>query len=192
MICILKYNAGNTYSVKSAIESIGYKCVISDNIDVINKADKVIIPGVGEASSAMDYLIKKDLDKCIKQLSQPVLGICLGMQLLCNYSEEGNTDCLGIFNTKVNKFQALDIVPHVGWNNINALQSNIFNNVQNNSDVYFVHSYYADLCIDTIAVCDYILPFSAALHKNNYYATQFHPEKSGEIGFQILKNFLKI
>lgn len=192
MICILKYNAGNTYSVKSAIESIGYKCVISDNIDVINEADKVIIPGVGEASSAMDYLIKNDLDKCIKQLSQPVLGICLGMQLLCNYSEEGNTDCLGIFNTKVNKFQALEIVPHVGWNNINALQSNIFNNVQNNSDVYFVHSYYADLCNDTIAVCDYILPFSAALHKNNYYATQFHPEKSGEIGFQILKNFLKI
>ena len=190
MIAILKYNAGNVTSVKNAVERLGYTCVITDLEEKILKADKVIFPGVGEASTAMNYLRERGLDVLLKKLKQPVLGICLGQQLMCKHSEEGNTTCLGIFNTLVKKFPPIELVPHVGWNNITQAKGKLFNGIIDVDDVYFVHSYYAEINNQTVASCNYILPFSAAIQQDNFYATQFHPEKSGSVGEKILKNFL--
>lgn len=192
MIAILKYNAGNTKSVENAISRLGYKCVITDEKELLLKADKVIFPGVGEAGSAMHYLIEKGLDVTIKSLKQPVLGICLGLQLMCNSSEESTTIGLGIFDCNVKKFPPKDKVPHMGWNNFELLDNAIFKGIETSDDVYFVHSYYAELSENTIATCNYITPFSAGLQKDNFYAVQFHTEKSGKIGEQILKNFLEL
>ena len=192
MIAILKYNAGNVTSVENAVRNLGYSTVVTDDIEVLKSADKVIFPGVGEASSAMKHLKEKGLDKVIQQLTQPVLGICLGMQLMCDSSEEGETKGLGLFDVKVLKFPPKDLVPQMGWNNFTSLKGELFKDIQLENDCYFVHSYYAEICPETIAVTDYILPFSVALQKNNFYATQFHPEKSAKIGLQILKNFLKL
>jgi glutamine amidotransferase len=190
MIAIIKYNAGNITSVKNAVERLGFECIVTDDEQQIRNADKVIFPGVGEARSAMNHLIERKLDKLITSINQPVLGICLGQQLMCKFSEEGNTNCLGIFDVQVKKFPPTDIVPHVGWNNLSTLNSPIFNGISECNDVYFVHSYYCELSLYTTAVCNYILPFSAAMQKDNFYATQFHPEKSASVGEQILKNFL--
>ena len=192
MIAIIKYNAGNIRSVQNALNRLGYESIITDDIEEIKKADKVIFPGVGEASTAMNYLKDKGLDKIITSLTQPVLGICLGLQLMCTSSEENNTECLGIFNTKVKLFPPQDKVPHIGWNNFSEINSPLFKGVNNTDDVYYVHSFYADVCENTIAKTDYITPFSAAIQKNNFYATQFHPEKSADVGEQILKNFLEL
>lgn len=192
MIAILKYNAGNSTSVKNAITKLGYDCVVTDDAELILNADKVIFPGVGEASTAMTYLVENGLDKIIKSVTQPFLGICLGLQLMCEYTEEGNTPCLGIFNAQVKRFPPEDIVPHMGWNEFRSLEGDLFKDLQLNNDVYFVHTYYAELNKHTVAVCDYIKPFSAALQKDNFYATQFHPEKSAEPGLKILKNFLEL
>ncbi|MFT4971649.1 MAG: glutamine amidotransferase [Saprospiraceae bacterium] len=192
MIAIIKYNAGNITSVKNTLDRLGYANVLTDDPAVIQGADKVIFPGVGEASSAMKYLREKGLDKVILNLKQPVLGICLGQQLMCQYSEENDTKCLGIFDAQVKLFPPREKVPHIGWNNFFSLKSPIFRGIQLENDVYFVHSYYAEITADTTAICDYILPFSAAMQRGNFYATQFHPEKSGEIGEGILLNFLEI
>jgi len=192
MIAIIKYNAGNIKSVENAINRLGYNSIITDNPNEIRNADKVIFPGVGEASSAMEHLKLNKLNELIPELKQPFIGICLGLQLMCSYSEEGDTACLGIFDTKVKKFPKLDIVPQMGWNNLTSIKGNLFNEISENDDVYFVHSYYAELCKATIAECSYIKPFSAALQLNNFYATQFHPEKSASVGEQILKNFLEL
>lgn len=192
MIAIIQYNAGNTKSVENALNRLGYDCIITDNPSAILRADKVILPGVGEASSAMAYLRKNDLDQLIRSLKQPVLGICLGLQLLCNSSEEGNTECIGIFDTRVKKFPALSIVPHMGWNNLTEIKGELFNGLRETDDVYFVHSYYAEVCNYTSATCNYITPFSAALQKDNFYATQFHIEKSASIGELLLNNFLSL
>ena len=192
MIAIIKYNAGNVKSVYNAVTRLGYEAVITDNFDTLKNADKVIFPGVGEARSAMNYLKEKGLDIVIKNLKQPTLGICLGQQLMCAYSEEGNTDCLGIFPIQVKLFPSTEIVPHMGWNTIYGLSSKLFENIEENSDIYYVHSYYCELSNFSIAKTDYILEYSAALNKNNFYATQFHPEKSAGIGEQILKNFLSL
>ena len=190
MIVIIKYNAGNIASVKNAIDRLGYDCIVSDNETEILQAEKVIFPGVGEAGSAMKYLRDKGLDTLMKNLKQPVLGICLGQQLMCEYSEEGNTDCLGIFNSTVKKFPPKELVPHMGWNDLSLMQGGLFKDVAIDDNVYFIHSYYVELCEQTIAVCDYILPFSAAMQKDNFYGVQFHTEKSAAIGDQIIKNFL--
>ena len=192
MIAIVKYNAGNVKSVYNAVTRLGYEAVVTDDFETLQNADKVIFPGVGEASSAMVYLKEKGLDKVIKNLKQPTLGICLGQQLMCAYSEEGNTDCLGIFPIQVKLFPSTEIVPHMGWNTIYDLKTPLFNNVQENSDIYYVHSFYCENSEYTIAKTDYILEYSAALNKDNFYATQFHPEKSARIGEQILKNFLSL
>lgn len=192
MIAIIKYNAGNIKSVQNALKRLGYESIITDNPSLILNADKVIFPGVGEASSAMQYLKERDLDKVLLSVKNPFLGICLGLQLMCNKSEEGNTACLGIFNTEVKLFPPQDKVPHMGWNNFENVRDELFQNININNDVYFVHSYYADLCENTVATSNYIVPFSAALQKNNFYATQFHPEKSAGVGAQILKNFLEL
>ena len=192
MIAILKYNAGNVKSVENAVSKLGYEVMLTDDEKQLRSADKVIFPGVGEARSAMKYLKENQLDKVIKSLEQPVLGICLGMQLMCEHSEEGNTTGLGIFQTKVKKFPPLDLVPQMGWNNFISLKGDLFQNISLENDCYFVHSFYAEICTETIAVTDYILPFSAGLQKDNFYATQFHPEKSSETGLQILKNFLEL
>jgi glutamine amidotransferase len=195
-IVIIKYNAGNIRSVSNALQRLGYEAEITDNADAITSAGKVIFPGVGEASSTMRYLKERGLDSIIKSLKQPVLGICLGMQLMCSHSEEGNTDCLGIFDQPVVRFrldnnnpQAFKI-PHMGWNTITDTKSSLFDANHCNSHVYFVHSYYVPVGIHTIAKTDHIVQFSAALNKDNFYATQFHPEKSGDNGERILKNFL--
>jgi glutamine amidotransferase len=191
MIAIIKYNAGNIKSVENAVKRLGYDCIVTDNPELIRSADKVIFPGVGEASSAMQYLKKHHLDNLIKSLKQPTLGICLGQQLMCKYSEENDTECLGIFDADVKKFPPEELVPHMGWNNLENLKSNLFTGISFEDNVYFVHSYYAELSEETIATCQYILPFSAAMRKDNFYATQFHPEKSAWVGEQILKNFLE-
>ena len=192
MIAIIKYNAGNTKSVQNAMTRLGYESCITDDPTIILNANKVIFPGVGEASTAMEYLKERGLDDVIKSVTQPFLGICLGLQLMCNKTEEGNTTCLGIFNTNVKQFPPEDKVPHMGWNNFEALDGELFNNINKSDDVYYVHSYYAALNEDTVATCNYILTFSAALQKNNFYATQFHPEKSAGIGAKILKKFLEL
>ena len=192
MIAIIKYNAGNITSVKNAVERMGFECVVTDDEQQIRKAEKVIFPGVGEASTAMNNLIENGLHTLIPSLKQPVLGICLGQQLMCKFSEEGNTNCLGIFEVEVKKFPPTEIVPHMGWNNLSKINSPLFENFNENDDVYFVHSYYCEISNDTTAVCEYILPFSAAMQKNNFYATQFHPEKSASMGEKILKNFLEL
>jgi imidazole glycerol-phosphate synthase subunit HisH len=192
MIAIIKYNAGNILSVAYALERLGYEYNITDQPSEISRADQVILPGVGAAGMAMAYLKEKTMDKIILSLEQPVLGICLGLQLMCTYSEEGSVNCLGIFDTMVRKLPPEDIVPHMGWNNLQHRSGALFKDVADRDDVYFVHSYAADLCDDTTAICDYIQPFSAALNKRNFYATQFHPEKSATVGEQILKNFLSL
>ena len=192
MIAIVKYNAGNIQSVKNAVERLGYSCIVTDDENELKSADKVIFPGVGEASSAMNYLKERKLDEIIKNLKQPVLGICLGQQLMCNFSEEGNTKCLGIFDVNVKKFEAKEKVPHMGWNNLSEIKSALFDGISPENDFYFVHSYYAEIGENTTSICDYITPFSASMQKDNFYATQFHPEKSSKIGEQVLLNFLKL
>lgn len=191
-IVIIKYNAGNIQSVVYALERLGYSAVVSDDEAVIRAADKVIFPGVGEAGSAMRYLKERGLDKVLCSLKQPVLGICLGLQLMCASSEEGDTQCLGIFPQKVKLFPPAEKVPQIGWNDVFDLKTAVFKAIPQNSYVYFVHSYYAELGENTIATANYVLDYSAALHKDNYYAMQFHPEKSGDIGEQMLKNFLEL
>jgi imidazole glycerol-phosphate synthase subunit HisH len=197
-LVIVKYNAGNIQSVLYALERIGMEALVTDDHALIRTADKVIFPGVGEASTAMQYLRERGLDQLIKNLEQPVLGICLGMQLMCTHSEENNTDCLGIFEEKVKRFQPSAEnqmhlkVPQMGWNNIHSLQTDLFKGVAENSYCYFVHGYYASLGKHSIATTDYVLPYSSALHKNNFYGVQFHPEKSATVGEKILRNFIAL
>jgi glutamine amidotransferase len=190
---IIKYNAGNIQSVLYALERIGQQAVVTDEPDQILRAGKVIFPGVGEASTAMEYLKGRGLDRLLKELRQPVLGICLGMQLMCSYSEENDTDCLGIFEEKVKKFSGGEglKVPQIGWNNIYDLKTPLFDGLKENSFCYFVHGYYADLGRHTIATTSYGLPYSSGLHRDNFYGVQFHPEKSAAVGELILKNFLE-
>jgi imidazole glycerol-phosphate synthase subunit HisH len=194
-IAIVKYNAGNIQSVLYALERIGVQAIVTDEPNLIISSDKVIFPGVGEASTAMNYLRERNLDTLIRSLKQPVLGICLGMQLMCSWSEENNTDCLGIFEEKVKRFHNGPDdqfkIPQIGWNNVHHLKTNLFSGVEENSFVYLVHSYYASLGEHTIATTDYVQPYSAALHKGNFYGVQFHPEKSAIAGEQILKNFIQ-
>jgi len=194
MIAIIKYNAGNISSVKNALNQLACESIITDDADEIIQADKVIFPGVGEASSAMRYLKEKQLDELIISLKQPVLGICLGLQLMCKHSEEANTACMSIFDSEVKLFpqNTSEKVPHIGWNNFETVEDALFQNVSIYEDVYYVHSYYAAVSKATTAICNYILPFSAAMQKNNFYATQFHPEKSASVGAQILQNFLNL
>ena len=196
MVAIIKYNAGNVQSVQYALQRIGVDSIVTDDKATIESADKVIFPGVGHANAAMQYLRERQLDQLIISLQQPVLGICLGLQLMCKYSEEGNTDCLGIFDEKVKLFSTpsttVHKIPQIGWNNIYDYHSKLFTGVNDNEFVYTVHSYYAALGAATIATTDYIIPYSAALEKDNFYAVQFHPEKSGKVGEQILKNFINI
>jgi len=189
-IVIINYGAGNIQSIKFAIKRLGYDAILSNDVSEIQSADKVIFPGVGEASSAMSKLSASGLDKIIPKLEQPVLGICLGMQLMCNSSEEGNTKGLGIFDVDVIKFSTKVKVPQIGWNQIGNLKSNLFKGVNAKEHIYLVHSFYAPLCNETIAESDYELKYSAALQKDNFYGTQFHPEKSSTVGEEILKNFL--
>ena len=189
---IIKYNAGNIQSVLFALERIGAAATVTDDVMLIQQADRVIFPGVGEASSAMRYLRERGLDEIIRGLQQPVLGICLGMQLMCSHSEEADTGCMGIFDTPVRKFDQGLKVPQVGWNTISETGSALFAGLTSDPYCYFVHSYYAAVCDDTIAVTDYGIKFSSALRKDNFYGVQFHPEKSAATGEQILKNFLAI
>ncbi len=192
MIAIIKYNGGNVNSVQNALDRLNVESMVTDDFDLIQKADKVIFPGVGEASSTMKILNQKGLDQLIPTLKQPVLGICLGMQLMCGNNEEGNTTGMGIFDIEVKKFPPQNLVPHMGWNTISDFKSPLFSGVSEENDLYFVHSFYCELSENTTSVCDYILPFSASLQKNNFYAMQFHPEKSGVIGSTLLNNFLKL
>ena len=189
-IVIIDYGAGNIQSIQFALQRFGYEAILSNNIAEIKAADKVIFPGVGEASSAIKNLSQSGLDKIIPTLKQPVLGICLGMQLMCNSSEERNTRGLGIFDVDIIKFSNAVKVPQMGWNNIYNLQSKLFDGISENEYMYSVHSFYAPKCQETIAFTDYETEYSSALQKNNFYGVQFHPEKSGKIGEQILKNFL--
>ena len=195
-IAIVKYNAGNIYSVVNALNRLGVNPVITDNAEELMSADKVLFPGQGEAGTTMKYLKEHHLDALIKELRQPVLGICVGQQLLCRHSEEGNTDCIGIFPVDVKRFQPQrheEKVPAMGWNDLTIKPStSIFRGLETHPYVYFVHSYYVPVCEWTIATADYILPYSAALRKDNFWATQFHPEKSGNVGETILKNFLEL
>jgi len=192
MIAIVDYNAGNIASVRNALARLDFPSVVTSDNKIIRNAEKVILPGVGSAGRAMRALKDTGLDDVIKSLSQPTLGICLGMQLMCKYSDEGLTDCLSIFETDVRKIPAGGVVPHMGWNSLTDISGPLFDNVSNGDDVYFVHTYYAELCDDTVASCNYNILFSAALQKENFYATQFHPEKSSTVGEIILSNFLKL
>lgn len=194
-VAIVKYNAGNIYSVDYALKRLGITSVVTADPEQLHKADKVIFPGVGEAFTTMQHLRQTGLDRVIPALRQPVLGICLGMQLMCRFSEEGNTPCLGVFDAEVKLFHPHrheDKVPHMGWNTLTNVKSNLFDDGLEDKFVYFVHSFYVPVNEHTAAVTDYIQPFSAALNKDNFYATQFHPEKSGKVGEAILKNFLNI
>lgn len=197
-VAIIKYNAGNVQSVLFALERIGVNAILSDNADELQSADKIIFPGVGEANSAMAYLRNNNLDKLIVSLKQPTLGICLGMQLMCKNSEEGNTNCLGIFNSSVKKFDFerqqgnMLKVPQIGWNTIYNLNSNLFKSIKENEYMYFVHSYYVEKSEDMIATTNYGIEYSSALQKNNFYAVQFHPEKSSDAGQQIMQNFIAL
>ena len=190
-VVVIKYNAGNIRSVLFALERIGVNAIVSDDHEEIRSADRVIFPGVGEASSAMKYLRGKGLDTLISSLTQPVLGICLGMQLMCAHSEENDTTCLGIFDQQVRLFPENGFkIPQIGWNNITHLKTSLFQDVDENAYMYFVHSYYVENCDNAIAITDYVTAFSSAVQKNNFYAVQFHPEKSGDAGQKILENFI--
>ena len=209
-VAVVKYNAGNIYSVIHALQRLGVTPILTDDPEQLQKADKVLFPGQGEASNAMRYLREHGLDNVIRDLRNPILGICIGQQLMCRHSEEGNTECLGIFDADVLKFQPQkheDKVPHMGWNQLHFMQSEelrvkseelkplkdgLFKGFVEGEFVYFVHSFYVPVCENTIATTQYINPFSAALHKDNFYATQFHPEKSGSVGERIIKNFLEL
>ena len=194
-VAIVKYNAGNIRSVDCALRRLGVEAMITADEAMLRSADKVIFPGVGEAATTMDFLHTTGLDTVIKSMEKPLLGICLGMQLMCRHSDEGNVDCLNIFDVDVKRFQSErheDKVPHMGWNTIERTCSSLFRGFTKEECVYFVHSFYVPVNEYTAAVTDYILPFSAALHKGNFYATQFHPEKSGDVGERILKNFLEL
>ena len=193
-VAIVKYNAGNIYSVVNALKRLGIEPLLTDEAEQLQKADRVLFPGQGEARGAMEYLKARRLDEVIRNLRQPVLGICIGQQLLCRHSEEGDTDCIGIFDAEVKRFQPArheDKVPCMGWNWLHDTKSPLMQGIEGEY-VYFVHSYYVPVCSETIATADYILPYSAAMHKDNFYTCQFHPEKSGRVGEQIIKNFLSI
>ena len=200
-VAIVKYNAGNVYSVVNALRRLGIEPTLTDDAEQLRKADKVLFPGQGEASGAMAYLKARRLDELIRDLRQPVLGICIGQQLLCRHSEEGNTDCIGVFDAEVKRFQPQrheDKVPCMGWNELCAslndkgemINDKLLEGLGEKPYVYFVHSFYVPVCQETIATTDYILPYSASMHKDNFYACQFHPEKSGRVGEKILRNFL--
>ena len=194
-VAIVKYNAGNIYSVVNALRRLGIDPLLTDDAEQLRKADRVLFPGQGEARGAMDYLKARRLDEVIRDLKQPVFGICVGQQLLCKHSEEGDVDCIGVFDAEVKRFQPQrheDKVPCMGWNVIEKRDNKLFEGLGEHPYVYFVHSYYVPLCADTAAVADYILPYSAAMHRDNFYACQFHPEKSGKVGEQIIKNFLRL
>lgn len=193
-IAVVKYNAGNIFSVMNALRRLGVEPLLTDDADTLRGADRVIFPGQGEASSAMAYLREHHLDEVIRSLRQPVLGICIGQQLLCRHSEEGDTDCMGIFDAEVKRFAPTrheDKVPCMGWNALHHTSSPLMNGIEGQY-VYFVHSYYVPLCQETIATADYVLPYSAAMHKDNFYSCQFHPEKSGSIGERIIRNFMEL
>ena len=194
-VAVVKYNAGNVYSVLHALQRLGVEATLTDDAEALASADRVISPGQGEASHAMAYLKQRGLDQVIKHLRQPVLGICIGQQLMCRHSEEGDVDCLGIFDVPVLRFRpeaARDKVPHMGWNQLEHPASPLFRGFRGGEFVYFVHSYYVPVCPWTATETMYIQPFSAALHRDNFYATQFHPEKSGSVGERILRNFLEL
>lgn len=194
-VAIVKYNAGNIFSVVHALNRLGVDPIITDDAEQLAKADKILFPGQGHALTTMQYIREHRLDEIICQLKQPVLGICVGQQLMCKHSEEGDVDCLGIFDVDVKRFTPSvnkEKVPHMGWNSLTALKSDLYKNISEQQFVYFVHSFYVPVCDWTIAQSNYILPFSASLHKDNFYATQFHPEKSGSVGEQLLKNFLDL
>ena len=189
---IVNYGAGNIKSIQFAFQRLGYKAILTSNPNEIQKADKVIFPGVGEASSAMEKLKESELDSLIPQLKQPVLGICLGMQLMCGHTEEGDTEGLGIFHTKVKRFSNNVKVPQMGWNTVKNLKSDLFKNIDEGSYMYLVHSYYAQNCNESIATSDYEIEYASALENDNFFGVQFHPEKSGKTGEQLLKNFLDL
>lgn len=192
MIAIVKYNAGNIRSVKNALDRLGVESKLTDNPEELAAAEKVIFPGVGEAKSAMNYLKERKLDKVLVSLEQPFLGICLGMQLMCSYSEERETKCLGIFDEKVKKFPPKGLVPHMGWNDFTAINGPLFEDIEKTENMYFVHSYYVEVGGDTIGETEYLIPFTSAMQKNNFYGVQFHPEKSADSGRKLIENFLRL
>ena len=194
-VAIVKYNAGNIYSVVNALKRMGIEPLLTDDPELLKKADRVLFPGQGEAKGAMEYLKARGLDAVIRDLKQPVFGICVGQQLLCKHSEEGDVDCIGIFGAPVVRFRPErheDKVPCMGWNKLYDTKSPLMEGLGDDPYVYFVHSYYVPVCEETIATADYILPYSASMHKDNFYTCQFHPEKSGTVGERILKNFLDL
>lgn len=191
-VAIIKYNAGNVQSVIYALQRLGLEPQLTDDVEYIQQADRVIFPGQGEASSAIRYLKKRKLDELIVHLKQPVLGICIGLQLMCSHSEEGDTPCLGIFKEKVKKFPPKNKVPHIGWNTLETRRGKLLQGLSEEAYLYYVHSYYAELGPETVGETNYILPFSAVMEKDNFFAIQAHPEKSGKDGEQILKNFLAL